>query len=145
MKLILFYLSLIVISFSSCSKDDDAKSTSQINSNVQSGTWRITRYIDSEVDETIKFSSYNFTFQSNGIVYATKGNVTYTGSWSITDSNSDDDSQEDLDFNLYFGLINDFEDLNDDWDFISQSASKIELIDVSGGSGETDYLSFEKN
>jgi hypothetical protein len=42
-------------------------------------------------------------------------------------------------------LTNDFEDLNDDWDFISQSANKIELLDVSGGSGETDYLTFEKN
>ena len=48
-------------------------------------------------------------------------------------------------FNLYFDLTNDFEDLNDDWDFISQSANKIELLDVSGGSGETDYLTFEKN
>ena len=28
-----------------------------------------------------------------------------------------------------------FEDLNDDWDFISQSSTKIELIDVSGGNG----------
>ena len=38
-----------------------------------------------------------------------------------------------------------FEDLNDDWDFISQSSTKIELIDVSGGNGGTDYLTFEKN
>jgi len=42
-------------------------------------------------------------------------------------------------------LTNDFEDLNDDWDFISQSATKVELIDVSGGNGGTDYLTFEKN
>jgi hypothetical protein len=145
MKSILFYLSVIILTFSSCSKDDDAKSTTQINSNVQSGTWRITKYIDSQVDETSKFAGYNFTFQSNGIVYATKGSVNYTGAWSITDSNSNDDSQDDLDFNLYFDLTNDFEDLNDNWDFISQSANKIELLDVSGGSGETDYLTFEKN
>ena len=42
------------------------------------------------------------------------------------------------------GNFNDFEDLNDDWDIISQSSSKIELIDISGGNGGTDYLTFEK-
>jgi hypothetical protein len=145
MKPTLFYLSVIIFIFSSCSKDGDAKSTNEINSNLQSGTWRITKYIDSQVDETSKFAGYNFTFQSNGIVYATKGSVNYTGAWSITDNNSNDDSLDDLDFNLYFDLTNDFEDLNDDWDFITQSANKIELLDVNDGSGETDYLTFEKN
>jgi hypothetical protein len=41
--------------------------------------------------------------------------------------------------------MNDFEDLNDDWDIISRSSTKIELIDISGGNGGTDYLTFEKN
>lgn len=65
--------------------------------------------------------------------------------WSITDRNSNDDSLDDLDFNIYFDLTNNFEDLNDDWDILTQNAAKIELIDVSGGNGGTDYLSFEKN
>lgn len=38
-----------------------------------------------------------------------------------------------------------FEKLSDDRDFISQSNSKIELIDVSGGNGGIDHLTFEKN
>jgi hypothetical protein len=42
-------------------------------------------------------------------------------------------------------LTNDFEDLNDDWDIISHSPTKIELKDVSGGNGGTDYLTFENN
>jgi hypothetical protein len=54
-----------------------------------------------------------------------------------------DDSSDDLDFNIFFNVANDFEDLNDDWDIISQSSSKIELIDISGGNGGTDYLTFE--
>ena len=41
-------------------------------------------------------------------------------------------------------LTNNFEELNDDWDVVSQSATKIELIDVSGGNGGTDYLTFER-
>lgn len=39
----------------------------------------------------------------------------------------------------------DFEELTDDWDIISQTSSKIELIDISGGNGGTDYLTFQKN
>lgn len=37
------------------------------------------------------------------------------------------------------------DELTDDWDIISYSATKIQLIDVSGGNGGTDYLTFEKN
>lgn len=74
---------------------------------------------------------------------ANNGTNNYDETWSISDSNSNDDSQDDLDFN--FNLSNEFEDLSDDWDIISQSSTKIELIDVSGGNGGTDYLSFQKN
>ena len=137
-----------VLFISSCSKDDDNPSNNTqttVQSNVQSGTWRITKFIDSGTDEINHFTGYNFTFNSSGVLNANNGTNNYDGTWSITDSNSSDDSQDDLDFNINFNLTNDFEDLNDDWDFISQSATKIELIDVSGGNGGTDYLTFEKN
>ena len=50
------------------------------------------------------------------------------------------------DFNLFFSVpdSSDFEDLNDDWDIISVTSSKVELIDISGGNGGTDYLTFER-
>lgn len=76
---------------------------------------------------------------------ASNGTNNFDGTWSITGSNSGDDSQNDLELNINFNLSNDFEDLNDDWDFISQSPVKIELIDISGGNGGTDYLTFGKN
>jgi hypothetical protein len=132
----------------SCNKNDDSpinNTQTTVESNVQSGTWRITKFIDSGKDETNHFQGYNFTFNTSGVLNANNGTNNYTGTWSITDSNSNDDSQDDLDFNISFNLTNDFEDLNDDWDFISQSSTKIELIDISGGNGGTDYLTFEKN
>lgn len=133
----------------SCTNEDDNPNNniqSEIQSIVQSGTWRITKFIDSDKDETNHFTGYTFTFNSSGVLNANNGTNNYDGNWSITDSDSDDDdSQDDLDFNINFNLTNDFEDLNDDWDILSQSSSKIELIDVSGGNGETDYLTFEKN
>jgi hypothetical protein len=59
------------------------------------------------------------------------------------DGNSSDD---DDDFILDFAVpeSSDFEDLIDDWDFISVSNTKIELIDISGGNGGADYLTFER-
>ena len=75
------------------------------------------------------------------------------GIWSVVDgsgnSSSDDDgnSTDDDDFNILFSVpaTSDFDDLNDDWDIISVTANKIELIDISGGNGGTDFLTFEKN
>jgi len=130
-----------------CNKDEEDTPTIQneAQSNLQSGNWRITKFIDSDTDETDHFSGYNFTFNSSGVVNASNGTNSFDGTWSITGSNSGDDSQNDLDLNINFNLSNDFEDLNDDWDFISQSPVKIELIDISGGNGGTDYLIFEKN
>jgi len=144
----------IVMGIISCSDDDrvifpvlqDQNQTqTQIETNVQLGTWRITLFVDSGVDDTKDFSGYKFIFNPNGVLDSGNGVNNYKGTWSISDSNSTNDSQSDLDFNIHFNLTNDFEDLNDDWDFISNSAAKIELIDVSGGNGGTDYLTFEKN
>ncbi|MFD0836030.1 hypothetical protein ACFQ0I_09660 [Mariniflexile aquimaris] len=142
--LLLIYLLI----FLSCNKDDDNSDNNvlnQVQSNVKSGIWQITKFIDSGNDETYNFSGYNFTFKSSGVLNANNGTNNYDGTWSITDSNKNEDSHEDLDFSINFNLINDFNDLNDDWDFISQSSTKIELIDISGGNGGIDYLTFQKN
>ena len=141
-------LAFFVIVIFACSNDDDNNNTSlqsQIQANTQTGTWRITSFIDSGTDETNNFTGYTFTFNTNGVLNANNGTNDYNGTWSITTSNSGDDSLDDLDFNINFNLTNDFQDLNDDWDFVSHSATKIELIDVSGGNGGTDTLTFEKN
>lgn len=131
--------------FLSACKKEDVKKKADIETNVQEGTWRVTRFIDSGDDETQNFNGYNFTFNDSGELSATNGSATHKGSWSVTDSNSDDDNPDDLHFNIQFNLTNNFEDLNDDWEIISDSETKIELKDVSGGNGGTDYLTFEKN
>lgn len=137
-----------LLTFVSCKKDDSSPNNNiqnTVQSNVQSGNWRITKFIDSGTDETNLFTGYNFTFNSSGVLNANNGTNNYDGAWSITDNNVNDDSQDDLDFNIIFNLTNNFQDLVNDWDFISQSSTKIELIDISGGNGGIDYLTFEKN
>jgi hypothetical protein len=135
---------------SMCSDDNDTTNTADptpVINTVNQGTWRITLYEDNGVNETNNYANYIFTFNSNGVLTAVNTN-TYNGTWSVTASNSNDDSQDDLDFNIAFlapapSAFTD--DLTDDWDIISYTANKIQLIDVSGGNGGTDYLTFEKN
>lgn len=146
-KVAISFVALAILIITACNTDDNSTVSIQttVENNVQDNTWRITKFIDSGTDETYRFTGYSFTFNSSGVLNANNGTNNYDGAWSIADSNSNDDSQDDLDFIINFNLTNDFEDLNDDWDFISQSPTKIELIDISGGNGGTDYLTFEKN
>lgn len=158
-KFLLKSMTLLFISMSvvACSEDDSNDDnnnsntgSSSVDQTIQvatSGNWVITNFIDSGDDETSNFNGYEFTFNSDGTVVATNGNTTVNGTWSVSDSNSssDDDSIEDDDFILTFPASNAlFEDLNDDWDFVSVTNNKIELIDISGGNGGTDYLTFQK-
>lgn len=143
--LLLTCSALFTMTSCSNSSDDAASLTPTVIQNtVQEGDWRITSYIDSGKDETSHFSGYFFSFSNNGAISATNSSVTYAGTWSITDSNSNDDSPGDVDFNILFNLGNNFDDLSEDWQVISQTSTKIELKHVSGGNGGTDFLTFEK-
>ncbi len=53
-------------------------------------------------------------------------------------------SSGEIDFNIFFAAPEDFAELTEDWNIISYSANKIELIHVSGGDGDVDLLTFEK-
>ena len=155
-----FFMSLIasLVTFS-CSSDDDAMSPTnpvanvdqqtiaEVRTNVQIGTWRITKYMEEDRDETDHFTGFDFTFEANGTLSASDGVDTFVGTWSITDSDfsDDDENDDDLEFRINFNLANDFESLNEDWHFVSRTSTKIELIDISGGDGGTELLTFEKN
>ena len=134
---------------SMCSSDDNSSSSTDptpVITIVSQGTWRITSYVDSGTNETNHFTGYNFTFGASSVVTATNGTNTYTGTWSIvTDSSNDDNPSSDLDFNIAFASPADFEDLTDDWDIVTYTATTISLIDISGGNGGTDTLVFTKN
>jgi hypothetical protein len=45
---------------------------------------------------------------------------------------------------LQFSEQTPFDEINDDWDIVSVSNSKIELSDISGGNGDMEYLTFTK-
>ncbi len=122
----------------SCNKDSNIDPTNSANV-LKEGTWKVTLYKDDNQDETSYFQGYSFDFQDGGVVSATSSSQTVNGTWNTRK----DSGKTKLDLN--FDDIFNFDELDDDWEIVSQTATKIELKDVSGGSGDTDYLTFEKN
>ena len=63
-KIISVLAVLFVLNVASmCSDDDDSPTNvnqTQVINTVISGTWRITNYVDSGVNETTNFTGYNF-------------------------------------------------------------------------------------
>ncbi len=143
-----------------CTTDDDSNNDNgnaqeqieQAQNVAQTGSWQITNFNDSGQDETSDFTGYSFVFSDDGVLTASNGTITQTGTWSVSESSSSsssddsDDDFDDVDFNIFFQVSDssDFEDLNDDWDIVSITTSRIELRDVSGGDGSLDILVFEK-
>lgn len=150
LRLIPLLAALFMLNVASMCSSDDDNSNSQDPTPViitaAQGTWRITFFEDSGDNETTNFTGYNFTFGSGNVLTATNGTNTYTGVWSVTSDDSGDDSpSNDLDFNIAFASPPNFEELTEDWNIISYTATKIQLVHVSGGNGGTDYVTFEKN
>jgi hypothetical protein len=138
---------ILIIGMISCENDPNSETTlpfEVISQSLIGGDWIVTKMVDSGKDETSHFSGFDFTFGQNGTLTASNTQKTYTGTWSISGSRSNDDNPKDLDFNIAFNTTDKFDDLNDDWDIIHYESTLIELCDVSGGNGGKDYLVFEK-
>jgi hypothetical protein len=145
MKTIFLSIGLLTMA-TACSKWQNNQQ--QITKISTDGTWSISSYIDDGDDETADFSTFRLHFMESGVLHGTdllsSSSTPYEGTWSLTDSNSNDDSLDDLDFNMNFNVGNKLDDLSDDWDIISYTDTEIKLIDVSGGGGGTDYLTLTK-
>jgi hypothetical protein len=105
---------------------------------ITSGNWYISYYYEDDEDETINFNGYSFTFNTNGTVLAIKNAVTTNGTWSTLEDNGI--NKLDLNFDE-----DDLDGIEEDWKIIEFTNTQIRLKDVSGGIGETDYLTFTKN
>ncbi len=151
MKQKIFYIVTFLIlglPFISCeTSDDGAMENTEINitnlkATVTSGTWVVTLFEEEGVDETSDFSGFTFIFNEGGVLRADSGDNSISGAWSIT--SDDDDSKEDIDFNIFFSSPVNFAELSEDWDIVSYSDTRIELKDVSDDDSTVDRLFFEK-
>tara|TARA_R110002074_G_scaffold24208_1_gene72423 strand:- start:27213 stop:29048 length:1836 start_codon:yes stop_codon:yes gene_type:complete len=116
--------------------------TNDFIDNLVNGSWYVNLLDDDGNDETCDYVDYEFVYNINGSVTATSPSNTKNGFWMVTDSGSG------LDLVLNFDIVGQddpFEDLNDDWDVTGYDTQLIQLMDVSGGNGGTDYLNFGRN
>ena len=128
-----------ILCAAACDDDNDSPPKSErLKSTLVKDTWRITYFYD-EQDETYHFADYILTFKDDGTVAAVNGPTAVNGMWSVT--KSDNTTKLVLDFDL----AEPFDELNDDWDVMQLTDNLIQFQDVSGGSGETDFLTLEKN
>lgn len=144
-----FSLALLTLLCIACSEDNDLITTNQSvavnNAASDAGTWRITYFSERDTDKTTKFAGHAFTFGAANVLTSTKGNTIQTGTWKVSDSNSNDDSLYDLHFNIAFVAPAESDALSDNWEIVEYASTKIKLMDVSGDNGNANYLTFEKN
>lgn len=123
-----FFILLCSTVFVACDDDDDLSSTGNDLDAVSEFLLNdrglvISLLTDDDEDETFYFDSFVFVFNSDGTVVATKGNETVTGSYSV----SRDDGSIELQMN--FPDIQNFDELNEDWDFIAIIQNTIRFDD----------------
>ncbi len=134
---------LALVALLSCDDDNSSINQGSVTETMKKGTWRVTSFIEDVNDETHYFTGYTFTFGASNVLTATKSANTYSGTWVVTNSSSSGTK-----FIINFSIPpapSDFDELNDDWNVLTMTDSKIELKHVSGGDGSIDLLTFQKN
>ena len=126
----LVLLSVLYCGFA-CSSDETGLSNSgnlsqQITNTVNSGTWKVTGFINNGSDETKLFDGYTFVFSENNILAASNGTEELMGSWSALKNSFDDE----IDFEIVFSGPEHFVDLADEIERIL--GLKVDLVSRNG-------------
>lgn len=129
----LLIIAIAAIFISACQKDNQ-----NITPDLKKNKWEISYFWDKDKDETYHFTNWEFSFEENGVLKASKSSEIVTGTWA--EQNSSSGSPKLI---INFGTIEPFDELNDDWKLIEKTSSIIKLEDVSG-SGGTEILHFRK-
>jgi hypothetical protein len=129
-------LLVLLVLFTSCSKDDSI-SQSDISSLIQEGTWKVVLFKEDAIDETSNFTNYEFTFMNGGTVNVMNGGSSMIGTWAT----GSDDSNTKL---VLLFTSSPLEELSEDWQVLERTATVLKLQHISGGSGDTDLLTFQK-
>ncbi|HEX8561758.1 MAG TPA: hypothetical protein VF676_02150 [Flavobacterium sp.] len=104
---------------------------------IVQGSWRISYYFDEE-EHTEDYENYTFSFTAAGAATATSGSGSVAGTWdSYIDSG-------DLTLEFTFNGSS-LGDLEEDWTVTSFTETSIVLAHESGGGGDPEYVTFQRN
>jgi len=112
----------------------------EIRSAMLGGDWVVASYIDEGEDKTMDYGGYSVEFSTDNQLTIKEGGESFAaGLWRVLRN-----SEQKLKVILNFGDNIPFDELTDDWEFVSIEENRIELKDVSGGDGSVSTLVFEK-
>lgn len=131
MKFCVFLFSALLILVQSCTTDNSP--SSEANAIVTSNQWKVQSYVDRKNrDLTSLLASSRFSFEQNSKLVIKQNNVVFTeGTWKIIL----DSGREKMLISIPIQNDDLFEELNEDWEIMSKSESKIVLENASGGNG----------
>lgn len=130
-------LALLIVAGAACKKSSETAGPVNVGGYLESGSWRVSLFVDNGQDASTDFSGYHFTFGQAGVLTATNSTNNATGYWG---SGLDDGVSK---LTLFFQSPLNFQRLNDDWNVRNASVSRIELADTSSGGG-ADQLVLER-
>lgn len=134
--------------FFSCKKNKEADETKeQLMNNLKGGEFEITKYQVGNQDLTAQFAGYTFAFKENDVLEVKNNFLLSNHQWKVTidDDKNPGNIYDFIEFHLLFSENTVLQTLNDDYDVIYYSGSRLELVDMEDEPNPTVYLTFEKN
>jgi hypothetical protein len=135
---LLALLLIISAAFSNCKKEDQITPLNTIiNSVVIPGEWKITSFNELSTDKTDKYKTYSFKFNTNGTIIANTMGSSANGAWSTVHD------KDHLNMIIYFAT-SPLNDLNDNWQIVSQTDSVLALQHHPSANDGVNYLTFHR-
>lgn len=111
-----------------CDNNNTDGDVTELRNFMMGGEWTVASYVEGDLDMSNMYGGYSLGFMANNQIALMEGMDTFgSGLWRIL-RNSD----EELKVYLNFGENMPFDELTEDWDFVSKTTNRIELKDISG-------------
>ena len=111
-----------------CDNNNSDGDVAEIRNFMMGGEWVVASYIEGEVDMTNMYFGYSLGFMAENQISIMEGGESFgAGLWRVLRNSNDK-----LKVFLNFGENNPFNELTDDWDFVSIEESRIELKHIDG-------------
>ncbi|PIB29036.1 hypothetical protein BFP77_07485 [Maribacter sp. 4U21] len=122
-----------------CDDNEDDRIVPQIREVLINGDWSVTTYIEGDINKTEIYGGYSIQLMEDHQISIKEGGEAFgEGLWRVFRN-----SEERLKVYLNFGANMPFDELTDDWLFVSMTSVSLELIRLNED-GTTDILIMER-
>jgi|SRR5690606_200734 len=143
--LLLVFIAVLLVA---CSKKYEQAEMikKEVKHYVQQGSWKVTKYVRYNEDKTLEWSDALLQFKSNDILHVITDSNTYSGWWKVLvlDETFSGAAYDYVNLNIGFNIHESLDSLNEDWNIVSYSSVKIELMESVPDTSLMDVLTIEK-